>query len=114
VGLAYISTCKLEEEVKSSMVRKRLRLSDDDTGDDDSSDSLEEETEEEEEEVSSEETSMNQHDTSEEKLFTKRGRGMIFSDDGDTTSHLSKPRTPKSHRCSDEDNNNEDDDDFWM
>jgi hypothetical protein len=102
----------LEEEVESSMVRKRLRLSDDDTGDDDSSDSLEEETEEEE--VSSEETSMNQHDTSEEKLFTKRGRGMIFSDGGDTTSPLSKPRTPESHRCSDEDNNNEDDDDFWM
>jgi hypothetical protein len=34
---------KLEEEAKSSMVRKRLWLSDNDGGDDNSSDSLEEE-----------------------------------------------------------------------
>jgi hypothetical protein len=39
--------CKMEEEVESSTVRKRLRLSDDDNG---SSDSPEEETEEEEKE----------------------------------------------------------------
>jgi hypothetical protein len=71
----------LEEEVESSMVRNRLRLFDDDVGTDDSSDSSEEETKEEEE-VSSEETSMNQLDTSEEKLFAKRDRDMIFSGDG--------------------------------
>jgi hypothetical protein len=58
---------KLEEEVESSMVRKRLRLSDDDANDDDSSDSPEEETEEMEEAVSSEKTSMNQLNTSKEK-----------------------------------------------
>jgi hypothetical protein len=52
----------LEEEAESSMARKRLWLSDDD---DDSSDSSKEE------EVSSEETSMNQLDTSEEKLQAK-------------------------------------------
>jgi hypothetical protein len=37
---------KLEEEVESSMTRKRLQLSNDDNGDDDSSASPEEETEE--------------------------------------------------------------------
>jgi hypothetical protein len=74
--------CKLEV-AKSSMKRKRLRLSDDDASDNDSSDSPKEEMEEEtEEEVSSEETLMKQLDTSEEKLFAKRGRVMIFSDDG--------------------------------
>jgi hypothetical protein len=77
--------CKLEV-AKSSMKRKRLRLSDDDASDNDSSDSpkeeMEEEEEETEEEVSSEETLMKQLDTSEEKLFAKRGRVMIFSDDG--------------------------------
>jgi hypothetical protein len=76
--------CKLEV-AESSMKRKRLRLSDDDAGDNDSSDSPKEEMEEEEEteeEVSSEETLMNQLDTSEEKLFAKRSRVMIFSDDG--------------------------------
>ena len=57
---------KLEEEAESSMVRKRLRLSDDNVGDHNSSDSSEEETEEE---VSLEEMLMNQLDTSEEKLF---------------------------------------------
>jgi hypothetical protein len=81
--------CKLEE-VESSTVRKRLRLSDNDDGDDDSSDSPEEETEEEE--VSSEESSM-KLDTSEEKLLAKQGRDMIFSDDGDTTSPSSEPHT---------------------
>jgi hypothetical protein len=39
--------------------------------------------------------SMSQLDTSGEKLFAKRGHGMIFSDDGDTTSLSSEPRTPK-------------------
>jgi hypothetical protein len=65
---------KLEEEVESSMARKRLRLSDDDTSDADSSDSPKEETEEEE--VSLEETSMNQLNTSKEKLQAKRVLGM--------------------------------------
>jgi hypothetical protein len=58
---------KLEEEVESSMVRKRLQLSDDNSGDDDSSNSLEEV-------VSSEESLMNQLDT---------------------TSPSSEPRTPQ-------------------
>jgi hypothetical protein len=89
-----------------------LRLSDDDGDDDDCSDSPEEETEEE---VSSEESLMNQLNTSVEKLFAKRGRGMVFSDDGDTTSPSSEPRTLKSCLHSDEDCSDEDDDDdFWM
>jgi hypothetical protein len=101
------------EEAETSTMKKRLWLSDDDAGDSDSFDSPEEETEEE---VSSEETLMNQLDTSEEKLFAKRGCGMIFSDDGDTTSPSLEPRNPKSHGGSDEDINDEDDenDDFWM
>jgi hypothetical protein len=69
----------LEEEADSSMVRKRLRLSNDDTSDDDSSDSPEEE------EVSSEETSMNQLDTSEKKLQAKRAHGIIFGNNDGTT-----------------------------
>jgi hypothetical protein len=75
---------KLEEEVEPSTVRKRLWLSDDN----DSSDSLKEEMEEDEmeEEVSLEESLMNQLDTSEEKLLAKRGLGLFFGDDGDTTS----------------------------
>jgi hypothetical protein len=93
-----------EEATKSSTMRKRLWLFDDDGSDDDSSDSLEEETEEEE-------TSMNQLDTSEEKLFAKRAHG---SDDGDTTSPSSEPRTLESRWCSDEDNCDDDNDDFWM
>jgi hypothetical protein len=102
---------KLEEEVESSPVRKRLQLSDDEANDDDSCRSLEEETEEMEEEVSSEEMSMKQLDTAKEKLFAKRGHDMIFCDDGDTTSPSSKPRTPESHRRSNEDSSDEDDDD---
>jgi hypothetical protein len=76
--------------------------------DNDSSDSLEEQ-----EEVSSEEILMNQLDTSEEKLPTKRTCGIIFSD---TTLAASEPRTPKCRRRSDEDNidDNDDDDDLWM
>jgi hypothetical protein len=97
---------KLEDE--SSTARKRLRLFDDDAGDDDSFNSPEEETEED---VSSEETLMSQLDTSEEKLFAKCGRGMVFSDNGDTTLPSSEPHTPESHWRSDEDNNDEDDDD---
>jgi phage repressor protein C with HTH and peptisase S24 domain len=100
---------KLEEEAESSMVRKRLWLSDDNASDNDSSDSPKEEIEEEE----TEETSINQLDTSEEKLFAKHGRGMIFSDYGDTTSPSSEQRTPKSHRHSDEDSS-DNDNDFWM
>jgi hypothetical protein len=97
---------KMEEEAESSTVRKWLQLFDDDGGDDDSSDSfnsLEREPEEEEteEEVSSEEMSMNQLDTSEEKLYDKRARGILFSDNGDTPSTSSEPCTSESHRRSD-------------
>jgi hypothetical protein len=102
---------KLEEEAESSTAKKRLWLSDNDVGDFDSSDSLEEE------ETSSEETSMNQLNTSEEKLLAKRARGIVFGDDVDTTSPLSVSRTPKSRWHSDEDNNDDDDDkdvDFWI
>jgi hypothetical protein len=76
---------------------------------------LEEELEEEmEEEVSSEESSM-KLDTSEEKLYARRGCDILFKDDGDTPSMSSEPRTPKSHRCSDEESSDDDDnDDFWM
>jgi hypothetical protein len=56
---------------------------------------------------------MNQLDTSEEKLFAKHGRGMIFNDYGDTTSPSSEQRTPKSHRHSEEDSS-DNDNDFWM
>jgi hypothetical protein len=108
---------KLEEEAESSTARKRLQLSDDDAGDDDSSDSLEEEEEDEEteeEKVCSEETLMNQLDTSEEKLLAKHAHGIVFSDDGDTTSPSSEPLTPESHRCFDEDSSDDDDNDFWM
>jgi hypothetical protein len=53
-------------------------------------------------------------DTSVEKLLAKRGRGMIFNNDNDTTSLLSEPCTPESHRSSNEDINDEDNNDFWM
>jgi hypothetical protein len=100
---------KLEDEAESSMMRKRLQLSDDD---DDSSDLSKEM---EEEEVSLEESSMNQVDTSEKKLLAKCGSGMVFSDDGDTTSPSSEPRSPKSRVSSDLDGSDkDDDDDFWM
>jgi hypothetical protein len=114
---------KLEDEAEFSMASKRLQLFDDNGGDDDSSDSSSEETENEEEgeeetleEVSSEGSSMNQLDTSEEKLLAKCGRGIIFSDDGDTTSLSSEPRTPETpsnHVRSDPDSS-DDDDNFWM
>jgi hypothetical protein len=69
-----------------------------------------------EEEVSSEESSMNQFNTSEEKLLAKHGRSLFFDDDGDTTSPSSEPRTPEmlsNHVCSNPDDN-DDDNDFWM
>jgi hypothetical protein len=69
---------------------------------------------EEAEEVSLEETSMNQLDTSEEKLFAKHAPGMLFSDDGNTPSTSLELRTPESHQCSDEESSDDDDDDFWM
>jgi hypothetical protein len=81
----------LEEEIECSMARKRLWLSDDDGSDDDSFD-----LPEEEEELPSEESLMNQLDTSEEKSLAKHDRGIIFSDDGDTSSSSSKPRVPKT------------------
>jgi hypothetical protein len=96
--------CKLEEEVKSSTMRKRLRPSDNDGGDNDSSDWLEEE-------VSSEKMLMNQLDTSEEKMFAKRTHS---SDDDDTTSLSLKPRTPNSRWCFDEESSNDDDDDDFL
>jgi hypothetical protein len=65
-------------------------LSDDNGSDDDSFDLPEEE------ELPSEESSMNQLDTSEEKSLAKHDRGIIFSDDGDTSSSSSKPRVPKT------------------
>jgi hypothetical protein len=112
--------CKMEEEVESSMARKWLQLSDDDGGDDDSFDSQKEEPEEEETEeevvVSSEEMSMNQLDTS-EKLYARCAYDILFTNDGDTPSTSSEPRTPESHQCSDKESSNDDDDDddtFWM
>jgi hypothetical protein len=93
---------KVEEEVESSViVKKRLRLSDDD---DDSSG-------ESQEEVSSEE-SMNQPDSSEEKLMCKHACG---SDDGNTSSmesELRSPETLSSHVCTDPDGGGDDNDDF--
>jgi hypothetical protein len=88
----------LLEEAESLTARKRLWASNDDGGDDDSSDSPEEETKEEpeaDEEVSLEETFTNQLNTSEEKLFGRRARGMLFGDDGDTPSTSSEPHTPR-------------------
>jgi hypothetical protein len=118
------------EEAEISVVRKRLWLSNDDGSNDDSSNSQHEDTEEEEEveeteeeeeieeteeEDSSEESSMNQVDTSEDKLVSKHGSGLFFSDDGDTTSTSSEPctlETPSNHVCSDPDDS--DDDNLWM
>jgi hypothetical protein len=80
--------CKLEDEAESPTARKRLRPSDDDGGDDDSSNSPEEETEEPKEEV--EETSMNQLDTSEEKLFARRARGWAAGSDLDCCPFFNK------------------------
>jgi hypothetical protein len=107
------------EEAEISVVRKRLRLSNDDGSNDDSSNSQHEDTEEEveetEEEVSSEESSMNQVDTSEDKLVSKHGSGLFFSDDGDTTSPSLEPctlETPSNHVRSDPDDS--DDDNLWM
>jgi hypothetical protein len=51
-----------------------------------------------------------QLNTFEEKLQVKRTRGIIFGDDGDTTSPSSETRTPESRQCSKEDNNDDDDD----
>jgi hypothetical protein len=66
--------------------------------------------EEIEKEVSSEETSMNQLDTSEEKLYAKRNRGILFSGNGDTPSMSSEPPlTPESDWCSDEESSDNDD-----
>jgi hypothetical protein len=86
---------KMEEEAESSMARKRLWLSDDD-----SSDSPEEE-------VSSEESSMNQLDTSKEKLYAKRARSILFSNDGDTPSTSLERCTPGSRQCSDEESSDD-------
>jgi hypothetical protein len=90
---------KMEEEVDSSTARKRLWHTNDNDRDDDSSNSLEkelpEEETEEQEEVSLQETSMNQYDTSEEKLYARCARIILFKDDGDTpptslTTHTGK------------------------
>jgi hypothetical protein len=92
------------EEAESSMVRKQLRLSNDDDSFDyfdspereleEEEEEIEEgegEGEEEEEEVFSEEMSMNQLDTSEEKLDARRARSILFSDDSDTPSTSAEP-----------------------
>jgi hypothetical protein len=116
---------KVEEEVESSTtVKKVLRLFDDDGGDDSFSESKEEteaevetEEEEEEEETNEEEFSseelMNQPDTSEQKLMHKHSRS---SDDGDTSSMKSEPRSPRTpSRCVCTDLDVSDDtDDLWM
>jgi hypothetical protein len=78
------------EQTESSAVSKRIQLFEDDGGDDSSGES--EETMEEE--VSSKESSMNQLDTSEEKLMAKHEHDLLFNDDGDTSPE-SEPRTPK-------------------
>jgi Mg-chelatase subunit ChlI len=87
-----------EEEAESLMAaRKLLRHTDDNSDDDDSSDSPQEEPEKEEE-VSSEVSSLNQLDTSEEKLYARHARGYLFGDDDDTPSTSSDtPPTPESH-----------------
>jgi hypothetical protein len=112
-----------EEEESSTAARKRLRHTEDDGGNDDSSDSLEEEPpqeepeEDEEEEASSEVSSMNQLDTSEEKLYARRARIYVFGDNGDTPSMSpDTPPTLESCKCSDEESsdNDDDDDEFWM
>jgi hypothetical protein len=100
--------CKVEEEAESSAVRKRLQLSNDDSS---------ESPEVEMEEVSLDESSMNQLDSSEDKLLAKHSCGLFFSHDGDTTSMSLEPRTPKMpSSCvrSDPDGSDDDDDDFWM
>jgi hypothetical protein len=79
---------------------------------------MEEEDEEEtKEDISSEESSMNQFDTSEEKLLAKHGRSLFFGDDSDTTSLSLEPRTPDMpSNCvrSILNGNDEDDDNFCM
>jgi hypothetical protein len=45
---------------------------------------------------------MNQLNTSEEKLFAKHARGMLFGDDSDSFSTSSEPRTPESRQRSEE------------
>jgi hypothetical protein len=104
---------KMDEEMESSMVRKRLRHTDDDGGDDDtdSSDSPEEPEEEEEMEVEvpSEETSMNQLNISQEKLYARRTCNYLFDDNGDTpSSSPDTPSTPESRWCSDEESSDDD------
>jgi hypothetical protein len=101
------SKWKIEEEAESSMVKKRLWLSNDDGGDNDSFDSPEEE-----EEVSSEEMLMNQLDSSEDKVYDRHAPGILFSDNGNTPSTSSQPRTPESRQCSDEESSDDDDEDF--
>jgi hypothetical protein len=112
MALSFVQPITLSLSLLQSMASNN-----DSGGDDDSSDSSEspEEDEEEvaEEEVSSEETSMNQPDTSEEKLFSRCAHGMLFGNDGDIPSTSLKPRTPESRRRFDEESS-DDDDDFYM
>jgi hypothetical protein len=114
MALSFVQPITLSLSLLQSMASNN-----DSGGDDDSSDSSEspeedeEEVAEEEEEVSSEETSMNQPDTSEEKLFSRCAHGMLFGNDGDIPSTSLKPRTPESRRRFDEESS-DDDDDFYM
>jgi hypothetical protein len=55
------------------------------------------EEEEETKEVSLKESSMNQLDTSEEKWLAKRGRDLIFGNDGDNSLPSSEPCTAEIH-----------------
>jgi hypothetical protein len=92
------------EEAESSTARKWLQLFDDDDSDDDSSDSFN--------------SLEREPDETEEELYDKRARGILFSDNGDTPSTSSKPCTSESHRRSDQESSDDDDDDddndFWM
>jgi hypothetical protein len=81
---------KVEEEVESLATKKRLWLCDN-TDYDDSSGELEEETEDDE--VSSEESSMNQLDTSEDKLMAKCGCALFFGNHDDISSLELEPRS---------------------
>jgi hypothetical protein len=59
--------------------------------------------------------SMNQLDTSNEKLYATHACGILFKDDGDTPSTSSEPRTLESRRRSNEESSDDDDDiNFWM
>jgi hypothetical protein len=61
-----------------------------------------------------EEASINQLDTSEEKLCARRARGILFSDDGDTPSTSSEPLPTLESRWHSDEESSDDNDNFWM